>query len=256
VARPTHTEKPRRKAPLSARQVKVGAAMTFIALLGLPLALPALAAPGADSPIPVAGETPTTQTLVVDATAAVSTRDGYSVTTPPPPPPPPPPVIVTAPAASNPFTRTADTFTNNPLSPIQWPFTTGVPISDGFGYRSAPCGSCSTNHKGLDMNPGEGTPIQVVADGVVSVAQASDNGGLGVYVEIEHVIDGQQITSVYAHMLEGSLQLSKGQTVTVGQIVGQVGNTGTSTGAHLHFEIHADGTPVDPFAWLTEHVLL
>jgi murein DD-endopeptidase MepM/ murein hydrolase activator NlpD len=106
------------------------------------------------------------------------------------------------------------------------------------------------------MNPGEGTPIQVVADGVVSVAQASDNGGLGVYVEIEHVIDGQKITSVYAHMLEGSLQLSKGQTVTVGQIVGQVGNTGTSTGAHLHFEIHADGTPVDPFAWLTEHVLL
>jgi murein DD-endopeptidase MepM/ murein hydrolase activator NlpD len=106
----------------------------------------------------------------------------------------------------------------------------------------------------MDMNPGQGTPIQVVADGVVTVAQSSDNGGLGVYAEIEHVIDGQTVTSVYGHMLEGSLQLSEGQVVTVGQQVGNVGNTGTSTGAHLHFEIHLDGAPIDPFAWLSAHV--
>jgi len=106
------------------------------------------------------------------------------------------------------------------------------------------------------MNPGEGTPIQVIADGVVTKAVASDAGGLGVYVYIDHVIDGETITSVYAHMLEGSLQLSVGQVVKVGDQVGNVGNTGTSTGAHLHFEIHVNGVPIDPIPWLTSHVVL
>ncbi|WP_440711698.1 M23 family metallopeptidase [Herbiconiux sp. YIM B11900] len=223
--------------------------MAFVGLLALTVAIPAAAAPGADGQLPAsAGQT--TQTLVAGGAAAVVQRDGYSVTEAPPPPPP-----VVVPAASSAFARTANTFTNNPLSPIQWPFTTGVPISDGFGPRTAPCDGCSSYHKGIDMNPGQGTPIQVVADGVVTVAQATDNGGLGVYAEIEHVIDGQRITSVYGHMLEGSLQLTEGQVVTVGQQVGNVGNTGTSTGAHLHFEIHQDGTPIDPYPWMTAHVL-
>ncbi len=225
--------------------------MTFIGLLAVTLAIPAAAAPGSNGPLPTSAGW-ATQTLVANGVASAVQRDGYSVTEAPPPPPPPPVVV---PAASNVFARTADTFTNNPLSPIQWPFTTGVPISDGFGPRVAPCGGCSSYHKGMDMNPGQGTPIQVVAEGVVTVAQASDNGGLGVYAEIEHVIDGQRITSVYGHMLEGSLQLTEGQVVTVGEQVGNVGNTGTSTGAHLHFEIHVDGAPIDPYAWLSAHVL-
>lgn len=51
-------------------------------------------------------------------------------------------------------------------------------------------------------------------------------------------------------MLYGSIRVAVGQTVTVGTEVGQVGSTGMSTGAYLHFEIHLNGTPVDPFAWL------
>ncbi|ARJ07549.1 hypothetical protein B5808_19310 (plasmid) [Cnuibacter physcomitrellae] len=248
---PARNGRPVRQAPNRARRVQASLAMTFIGLLAVTFAIPAAAAPGPDEGLATSAAW-STQTLVAGGTIAAVQRDGYAVTEAPPPPPPP---VVVVPAASNAFARTADTFTNNPASPIQWPFTTGVPISDGFGPRAAPCGGCSSYHKGLDMNPGQGTPIQVIADGVVTVAQASDNGGLGVYAEIEHVIDGQRITSVYGHMLEGSLQLSEGQVVTVGEQVGNVGNTGTSTGAHLHFEIHVDGTPIDPYAWMSAHVL-
>ncbi len=150
--------------------------------------------------------------------------------------------------------RVADTFTNNPNRPVQWPFPVGVPISDGFGPRESPGGIGSTDHKGVDFTPGQGTSIQSVADGVVRTVVPSDGGGLGVYVVIDHVVDGQAVSSTYGHLLPGSAAVTEGQLVKVGQTVGRVGNTGTSTGAHLHLEIRLDGvTPVDPFAWLTQH---
>jgi murein DD-endopeptidase MepM/ murein hydrolase activator NlpD len=150
--------------------------------------------------------------------------------------------------------RIADTFTNNPGRAVQWPFPVGVPISDGFGPRESPGGIGSTDHKGVDFTPGQGTSVQSVADGVVRTVVPSDGGGLGVYVVIDHVVDGQPVSSTYGHMLPGSTAVTEGQLVKVGQPVGRVGNTGTSTGAHLHLEIRLDGvTPVDPFAWLTHH---
>lgn len=57
-------------------------------------------------------------------------------------------------------------------------------------------------------------------------------------------------SSRYAHMLWGSAAVAVGQPITVGQYLGDVGNTGKSTGPHLHLEIQADGASVDPFAWL------
>jgi murein DD-endopeptidase MepM/ murein hydrolase activator NlpD len=137
---------------------------------------------------------------------------------------------------------------------VRWPFGGATRISDGFGPRSAPCGGCSTFHDGLDMNPGAGTPIGAVADGVVSSVTAFDGGGLGVHVMIDHVVDGQKVTSTYGHMLAGSAAVSEGQSVIAGQLLGAVGSTGQSTGAHLHLEIHLDGvTAVDPYGWLTQH---
>nr|BFF13157.1 hypothetical protein GCM10025699_44600 [Microbacterium flavescens] len=65
------------------------------------------------------------------------------------------------------------------------------------------------------------------------------------------MINGQKVTSTYSHMQTGSVTVAVGDTVTVGQIVGAVGSTGNSTGAHLHFEIHLNGVPVDPYPWLT-----
>ncbi|MFK4729499.1 M23 family metallopeptidase [Agromyces mediolanus] len=158
-------------------------------------------------------------------------------------------------ATTGDYAQTASTFVNY-SGAIQWPFLTGVPISTDFGPRVPPCAGCSSFHKGIDMNPGDGSPIQAIAAGVVREVSAVDNGGLGVYAVIDHIVDGEQVSSVYAHMREGSLALSVGQVVAVGDLVGNVGNTGQSTGPHLHFEILLDGvTPTDPVAWLTERVV-
>ncbi|WP_280527975.1 M23 family metallopeptidase [Clavibacter zhangzhiyongii] len=148
----------------------------------------------------------------------------------------------------------AGAFTNDINGSIQWPFAAGVPISGVFGKRIAPCSNgCSSNHQGVDFAPGMGAPIQAIADGVVRESVNSDTG-LGVHLVIDHVIDGQLITTVYGHMLPGSMRVQAGDPVKVGQQIGQVGNTGASTGPHLHFEVRmADGTAVDPFAWLQEH---
>ncbi|GAA2037346.1 hypothetical protein GCM10009819_22420 [Agromyces tropicus] len=146
--------------------------------------------------------------------------------------------------------RAEATFTNNPLGTIQWPFAVGVHIGDRFGYRN--CYGCSSDHHGQDFNPGLGAQIQAIADGVVS--ESTDAGGsLGVVMMIDHVIDGQVVTSVYAHMEYGSRRFEVGDTVEVGDVVGTTGNTGMSTGPHLHFEIRIggkDGYWVDPLEWL------
>ena len=143
------------------------------------------------------------------------------------------------------------TYVNNPLGKIQWPFSVTVPISDVLGYRVPPCGWCSSDHKGLDFDTGEGYPFQAVADGVVTKVNLANDNSLGIYVVVTHDVNGLRFDSWYAHALPGSIMVSEGQAVTVTQILGQVGDTGASTGSHLHLEIHLNGVPVDPFAWLT-----
>lgn len=148
--------------------------------------------------------------------------------------------------------RIADTFTNNPNGAIQWPFPVGVPISDWYGPRVSPTEGASSNHMGVDFAPGSGVPIQIMADGVVREVVLGDNGGCGVNVTIDHMIGGQLVSSKYCHLQSGSVRVTAGQQVRVAEIVGLVGNTGVSTGAHLHFEVLLDGTrQVDPYAWLT-----
>ncbi|MBF4600239.1 M23 family metallopeptidase [Frigoribacterium sp. VKM Ac-1396] len=171
-----------------------------------------------------------------DGTDAGVSRDGYSVTE--------------MKAVTEYASTSASTFSNDVDGTVQWPFQTGVPISSGFGARQvANCGFCSTFHQGLDFVPGAGSPIQSIADGVVSKVDGP-SGALGNNVWIEHVVNGQKVTSVYAHMQTGSVEVTEGQTVTVGTIIGKVGSTGNSTGAHLHFEIVIGGVPVDPYPWL------
>ena len=167
-------------------------------------------------------------------------RDGFRVTK-------------ALPAGVRAYAQTAGTFVNDEDSPIQWPFLRGVPISSWFGYRVAPCAACSSDHKGLDMNPGFGTPIQAMADGVVTEV-GNPSGEYGVYAIIDHVIDGQRYRSVYAHMDYGSLAVQPGDRVQVGDLVGQVGNSGLSTGPHLHFEVRQNDVPIDPYAWLKARV--
>ncbi len=150
-------------------------------------------------------------------------------------------------AAESGITHYSNFFTNNANSPIQWPFRVGVSISYGFGMRDG------TMHEGLDFTPGEGAEIQAVADGVVRTATES-GGGYGVMIIIDHVIDGKLVSTRYAHMQYGSLQVKTGDTVKVGQFIGRVGDTGRSFGAHLHFEVLDNGTTaIDPLPWLRQH---
>jgi murein DD-endopeptidase MepM/ murein hydrolase activator NlpD len=148
------------------------------------------------------------------------------------------------------FMSTNWAYTNDPNGTIQWPFPVQVPISTGFGPRHvAGCSFCSTYHEGVDFDPGQGVPIQSIADGVVSQVVES-HAGLGNHVVVDHVINGQQVQSVYGHMLDGSIKVVVGQQIKVTDIIGLVGSTGESTGAHLHLEVHLNGVPIDPFAWL------
>lgn len=132
---------------------------------------------------------------------------------------------------------------------VRWPFPYAVAITDGFGPRYL-CDGCSNFHKGVDFVPGEGAPIYAIADGVVIQALEDVASGYGNHVVIQHTINGQPVESLYAHMLSGSRAVNVGDVVKVGDFLGLVGNTGTSFGSHLHFEIHLNKVPVDPFAWL------
>ncbi len=130
---------------------------------------------------------------------------------------------------------------------VVWPVGSNPKISSPYGYRNAPCSGCSTNHKGVDMVPGSGTPVVSVADGVVS--QSGVQGSYGVIVVVDHVVGGVKVSTAYAHLQSGS-NISVGQKVSAGQQIGRVGSTGQSTGAHLHFEVRIGGVFVDPMVWL------
>jgi murein DD-endopeptidase MepM/ murein hydrolase activator NlpD len=132
---------------------------------------------------------------------------------------------------------------------VRWPFPFASPISDGFGERAAPCDGCSSFHNGVDFTPGGGSPIYAIADGVVSYAEVSDYG-YGNHLRIVSTINGEQVETLYAHMQMNSSPLKLGDVVQVGDFLGLVGSTGTSTGSHLHLEIKLNGVNVDPFAYL------
>lgn len=119
----------------------------------------------------------------------------------------------------------------------------GGMLSSRFGYRKSPGGRGSTNHKGVDWATPRGTPIYASCGG--SVVSAGWSGGYGYCVYLTHP-DGKQTR--YAHL--SSCAVSKGQSVSQGQIIGYSGNTGNSTGPHLHFEIIVNGVQVDPFNYL------
>jgi murein DD-endopeptidase MepM/ murein hydrolase activator NlpD len=164
-------------------------------------------------------------------------------------------VVVSAPVtdAENAVSSKRDAFTVTTFSMVEWPIDPASPVGNRFGSRTPPCAGCSSFHRGTDFNPGLGTPIGAIADGIVTEV-GNPSGELGVYAIIQHTIDGVIVSSVYGHMQIGSMHMSVGQTVTRGQLVGLVGDTGESTGAHLHFGIlEADGTPIDSLAWITKH---
>lgn len=217
-------------------------------------AIPAQASTGPVTVLPGVYPVTAGQSFTAEGVTVSIDRDGYTVTKPTPKP-----VIATKTTPSSPASVTITTaprpaatgaIVNTGAGDIRWPFPGEIRVSSPFGPRNAPCAACSSMHQGADITPGAGTPIGAVAAGTVRVSGTHPE--YGQYVIIDHQINGQTISTLYAHMIFGSSPLRVGQTVAVGQLVGLVGNTGASTGAHLHLQVMLGGsTPVDPIAWLT-----
>jgi murein DD-endopeptidase MepM/ murein hydrolase activator NlpD len=110
-------------------------------------------------------------------------------------------------------------------------------ISSPFGQR------WGRLHAGVDMPLSQGTPLRAADSGRVAIAGWT--GGYGNYTCIQH---GGSMSTCYAH--QSSLGVSVGQNVSQGEVIGQSGNTGNSTGPHLHFEVRINGSPVDPMGYL------
>lgn len=128
------------------------------------------------------------------------------------------------------------------LNPSGWVRPAIGRMTSGFGYRLHPIKGYRKLHEGIDI-AGSG-PVRASKAGRVIVA--SYTAGLGYHVRIDH---GGGLTSVYGH-LQPSLAVAPGQTVSQGQVIGQMGSTGSSTGVHLHFEIRQNGCPVNPMNYL------
>ncbi len=113
-------------------------------------------------------------------------------------------------------------------------------LLSGFGYRIHPIDKIRKMHYGIDFTAPTGTPIYATGKGKVVKVKKS-NLGFGNHVIIDH---GYGYETLYAHMHNISVEL--GQEVGKGEAIGTVGNTGRSTAAHCHYEVHLNGTPVNP----------
>jgi murein DD-endopeptidase MepM/ murein hydrolase activator NlpD len=121
--------------------------------------------------------------------------------------------------------------------------TDGGMITSGFGYRRDPITRSGAMHAGLDFRGPMGAPIRAAADGKVSFV--GRRSGYGNVIEIRH---GNGLMTRYAHMSKFKARV--GQTVAAGDVIGAIGNTGRSTGPHLHFEVRINDRAVNPRPFL------
>ena len=121
-----------------------------------------------------------------------------------------------------------------------------VKLLSGFGYRIHPIYKVRKMHDGIDFTAPKGTPIQATGNGVVSRVEERSNG-YGHNVIIDH---GYGYKSLYAHM--SRIDVKKGDKVSKGQKIGLVGNTGSSTAPHCHYEVHYKGKKVNPIDYVMD----
>ena len=113
---------------------------------------------------------------------------------------------------------------------------------DGVWLRMDPFTGRRQLHRGVDLAIDIGTPVCVTADGVVS--QVKRDVGLGKLVKVDHQYG---YSTIYAHL--SRISVKRGQHVNRGEVIGAVGNTGYSTGPHLHYEVHLEGRPQNPLRY-------
>lgn len=123
-----------------------------------------------------------------------------------------------------------------------WPVPGFNEISDSFGWRTHPIKKTRKLHTGTDIVAPSGTVIHSAGAGVVLVA-----GWNSAYGNMTIIDNGNGISTLYGH--QSALAVTKGQSVQANQVIGYVGSTGLSTGAHLHFEVRVGGSPTDPLQY-------
>jgi len=128
--------------------------------------------------------------------------------------------------------------------PFSFPVRGSYRHTSGFGYRRDPFHGGRRFHAGVDFAGSRGTAI--VAAGAGRVVFAGRKSGYGLMVEIRH---GHGYTTRYAHL--NRIRVSTGERVSRGERIGDMGNTGRSTGTHLHYEVHQNGSPVNPMTFIT-----
>lgn len=121
-------------------------------------------------------------------------------------------------------------------------------FSSPYGPRKSPTNSGINFHYGIDIANAIGTPIKAAADGVV-LKSGSSLGGYGQHIHIKHTVNGKTMSTLYGHL--SARHVKVGDKVVKGQVIGKMGNTGRSTGPHLHFEIqnsagYHNSAPLDP----------
>ena len=117
----------------------------------------------------------------------------------------------------------------------------GARLSSGYGMRKHPILGFSRIHRGLDFAASTGTPI--VASGSGVVVCAGRKGDYGKYIRLRHA---NQYATAYAHLSSFARGIHTGKRVKQGEVIGYVGNTGLSTGPHLHYEVHHRGRKINP----------
>lgn len=128
--------------------------------------------------------------------------------------------------------------------PVLFPIKPGESkISSTFGTRVAPKKNASTNHKGIDYASPKGTPVYAPADGVV-ILTAKNVKGYGTMIKMKHKFGFE---TIYGHL--SNYIVNTGDTIKMGKVIGYVGNTGVSTGPHLHYEIIKNGININPIAF-------
>jgi murein DD-endopeptidase MepM/ murein hydrolase activator NlpD len=126
-------------------------------------------------------------------------------------------------------------------APTLWPVE--GPITSGFGARMDPFDREGAFHRGVDISSQVGTPVISPADGIVRFADLMN--GYGRAIVVDH---GQGITTLYGHL--SAFGVTAGQVIHRGDTLGYVGQSGRSTGPHLHYEVRIFNTPVNPYKYL------
>ncbi len=128
-------------------------------------------------------------------------------------------------------------------TPLVLPLHTSYRLTSGYGWRRHPVSGKSRMHEGTDFASATGTPIYATADGVVVFSGWSN--GYGKLVKIQHALGFE---TRYGHM--SKINVKKGQRVSRGDRIGDMGSTGRSTGPHVHYEIRVGGKPVNPMTYI------